>query len=87
MSELCDSCINKELRCYKSEKYCCRGYGMFSDKKIEKPIFTARCHYEKLSEYLNAIGEEDILYIIPNYCGSGEYFYTIIHTANIDLKE
>lgn len=32
-----------------------------------------------LVETINTIGYENILQILPCYCGMGEYFYTIIY--------
>lgn len=52
-------------------------------------IKTIRTHYEThygkyreekgLEATLNDIGWENVLQVIPCYCGSGEYFYTIIY--------
>lgn len=44
-----------------------------------------RTHYEfyrgsyGLEDTLNNIGYENVLQILPCYCGMGEYFYTIIY--------
>lgn len=32
-----------------------------------------------LTETINEIGYENVLQILPCYCGYGEYFYTIIY--------
>ena len=55
-------------------------------------IRTKRTHYEGwehigevgLEEEINQIGYENILQILPCYCGVGEYFYTIIYREKED---
>lgn len=48
-------------------------------------IQTTRVHYDghngeqSLCDKINSIGYENILQILPCYCGSGEHFYTIIY--------
>ena len=53
-------------------------------------IKTTRTHYDPkkwegkviekgLEATLNDIGWENVLQVIPCYCGYGEYFYTIIY--------
>lgn len=53
-------------------------------------IRTIRTHYDSinrfereiekgLEETLNDIGWENVLQVLPCYCGNGEYFYTIIY--------
>ena len=60
-------------------------------------IKTIRTHYEPIREHhaigntlkekglektLNDIGWENVLQVLPCYCGNGEYFYTIIYKEN-----
>lgn len=56
-------------------------------------VRTVRTHYYKpnsneleLEKIINNIGYENVLQIIPCYCGHGEYFYTIIYEEeeNVD---
>lgn len=50
-------------------------------------VCATRTHFEEvkmigelgLTETINKIGYENILQILPCYCGMGEYFYTIIY--------
>lgn len=42
-------------------------------------IYTTRTHYNGLEILINDIGYENILQILPCYCGGNEYFYTIIY--------
>lgn len=53
-------------------------------------IKTTRTHYDPMSYHgevkekglqavLNEIGWENVLQVLPCYCGYGEYFYTIIY--------
>ena len=53
-------------------------------------IKTIRTHYDQimwreevkekgLEATLNDIGWENVLQVLPCYCGNGEYFYTIIY--------
>ena len=53
-------------------------------------IKTIRTHYDPinymeevkekgLEATLNEIGWENVLQVLPCYCGNGEYFYTIIY--------
>ena len=50
-------------------------------------IKTTRTHYDAserngeagLEATLNEIGWENVLQVLPCYCGCGEYFYTIIY--------
>ena len=48
-------------------------------------VKAVRCHFDKygadvgLEEALNKIGYENVLQVLPMYCGGGEYFYTIIY--------
>lgn len=53
-------------------------------------IKTLRTHYDPipaaykekgLEGIINEIGWENILQIMPCYCGHGEYFYTVIYKA------
>jgi hypothetical protein len=50
-------------------------------------IKTVRCHYEKLSDYINQVGYENILNILSCYGGCGEYFYTLVYKNEIELKD
>lgn len=54
---------------------------------------TTRTHYDPikymeevkekgLEATLNEIGWENVLQVIPCYCGYGEYFYTIIYKGD-----
>ena len=36
-----------------------------------------------LTETINQIGYENVLQILPCYCGYGEYFYTIIYKDTV----
>ena len=53
-------------------------------------IKTIRTHYDArerfgeagLEETLNDIGWENVLQVLPCYCGNGEYFYTIIYKGD-----
>lgn len=48
-------------------------------------VCSTRTHFDGgrnelgLSERINEIGYENVLQILPCYCGGGEYFYTIIY--------
>jgi hypothetical protein len=54
-------------------------------------IRTVRTHYDGnafgelgLEAEINKIGYENVLQILPCYCGCGEYFYTIIYREQED---
>ena len=48
-------------------------------------VCSTRTHFDGskgslgLTETINEIGYENVLQILPCYCGYGEYFYTIIY--------
>ena len=48
-------------------------------------VCSTRTHFDGsrnelgLTETINEIGYENVLQILPCYCGCGEYFYTIIY--------
>lgn len=51
-----------------------------------KELLTTRTHYDGnqygekgLCLTLREIGWENVLQVLPCYCGNGEYFYTIIY--------
>lgn len=58
------------------------------DKKEGNTVKTIRTHYNSYGEdkgleaTINEIGYENILNILPCYCGEGEYFYTLIYIEN-----
>jgi hypothetical protein len=56
-------------------------------------VKTIRTHYDRmmyrerelekgLEETLNEIGWENVLQVLPCYCGNGECFYTIIYKGD-----
>jgi hypothetical protein len=56
-------------------------------------IKTIRTHYDSINRFereiekgleatLNEIGWENVLQVLPCYCGNGEYFYTIIYKGD-----
>lgn len=53
-------------------------------------VKTIRTHYEPhykelgLEATLNKIGYENVLQVLPCYCGENEYFYTIIYRSEED---
>ena len=59
-------------------------------------VKAVRCHFDEhgadvgLEKALNKIGYENVLQVLPMYCGGEEYFYTIIYKeseAEAALKE
>lgn len=48
-------------------------------------VKAVRCGFDEyvadvgLEKTLNKIGYENVLQVLPMYCGGGEYFYTIIY--------
>ena len=52
-------------------------------------IKTLRVHFDassyelSLEDTINKIGYENILQVMPIYCGGGEYFYTIIYVEKV----
>lgn len=60
-----------------------------------KELCTTRTHYDGgqggeqgLCLTLREIGWDNVLEVIPCYCGNGEYFYTIIYAGEVkDGKE
>ena len=48
-------------------------------------LYTVRVHYEKLQEYLNKIGEKNIVHISSCLNSmTGEHFFTIVYKIPYD---
>ena len=47
--------------------------------KAVRCLFDECGAYVGLEKTLNKIGYENVLQVLPMYCGGGEYFYTIIY--------
>jgi hypothetical protein len=56
-------------------------------------VFSTRTHFDSgrnelgLTETINKIGYENVLQILPCYCGDGECFYTIIYKEEIVRRQ